>query len=260
MPTEQAKIREFSLSSLNTKYKFNYFPDFENLTPKNLDLKYKKLFNLDDSWKFYYTNFKVLNNFYFKFELNMAKIFTNNIFFQIDSDRSDYSLLTQIIKLSNSFIIKIFYVSKRSTSLTKIYRTTINFDKQSENFAFIYEKNLNALRIKVKSRKNSFKKLLSLNNFSFASFGFYMNDSNKLALSSIYFTDTYNLDDPYGNDTVIINKCSKRNFRLFACPSKDVGFCQVLYCKICCRRTLSLEASQDKCQTNCINGIRFNLV
>lgn len=260
MPTELAKNREFTLSSLNSKYKFNYFPDYENLSPKKLDLRYKKLFNLDDSWKFYYTNFKILNNFYFKFEVNMGKLFSNNFFFQIDSDRTDYFLQNQIIKLSNSFILKVFFVSKISNSITKIYRTTISFDKQSENFAFIYEKNLSALRIKIKSRKNTYKKLLSISDFSFASFGFYMNDSNKLALSSIYFTDTYNLNDSDANDARIFNKCSKRNFQLFPCPSKDAGFCQMLYCKICCKRTSSFEVSLDKCQASCVNAIRYNLV
>ncbi len=260
MPTELSGKNEFILSSLNGKYKYNYFKDYENLSPSGIDIKYKEKFNLDDSWNFYNTNFKVINNFYFKFELNMQKIFNNNIFFRIDSDRNDHFILNHIVKLSNSFIIKIFYVSKNSKTTTNIFRTSIHYDDNSDNFAFIYEKNLNSVRLKIKSRKQSIKRVFSINDFTFLSFGYFLNDSNKLALSSIYFTDTYNLDKSSENDAKIFQKCSKQNFKSFSCVSKDIEFCQTLYCKICCKKTLRYINSIEKCQANCITSLKYNLV
>jgi len=259
VPTESSKNKDFVMSSLDTQYNFNYFPDYAGLSPLPLEISYKELFKLSDSWMYYFTNFKVINNFYFKFELNMDKIFNNNFFFKINPDREDHVVLNHIIKLSNSFIFKVFYVSKSSNSIMSIYRTTINYDKLSQNFAFIYEKSLNTMRIKIKSRKKSFKILITLNNFTFINFGFFMNESNRSALSSIYFSNIYTLHTGEGENNVL-NKCSKYNFDHFYCVSKDVEFCQILYCKICCKKTISFEPFQAKCQANCINGLKNNLV
>ena len=259
MPTDNIKKKDFLLSFLDTKYNFNYMSDYQLLSPIDIELKYKILLSLDDSWKYYYTNFKVIDNFYFKFELNIGKIFNKNIYFKIDTDRENHFLLNQIVVLSNSFIIKIFYVSKISSTTANIYRMVINYDSLSPNFAFIYEKNMNSLRVKIKSRKSEYIKLFSLKDFSFISFGFFMNDSNHLALNSIYFSDTYNLSNKNEDDKKIFTKCSKKNYLLSICASLDKKFCNLLYCKNCCKRSISFMDNSRKCVENCLDMLRNNL-
>lgn len=260
VPTLERKKASFSLSSLDSKYKYNFFQDAEKLESKKVDKNLVDLFILDKSWQEFKTYFKVINNFYFKFEINIGKVFSNNIYFLMDSDRSNDYLISHIIRFRNSFLLKIFKVNKLSSRVVSIWRTTLSYDKNSENVAFIFEKNLNSLRIKIKSRKHNVQKLFTISNYYFISFSFIMNDSCKLALSSVYFTDTYNLgSDNSKVEKAIFNKCSSNNYLNFKCPSKERSFCVSLFCKICCKRTISLNPVSIKCQIICNKNINYAL-
>jgi hypothetical protein len=256
VPTLPKKMSKFSISSLDSKFKYNYFKDSENLSKKKVDSKLIDLFILDKTWLEYKTDFKVINNFYFKFEINMGKVFSNNIYFLMDSDRSKDYLISHIIRFRETFLLKIFLVSKSSSRVVSIWRTTLSYDNISENVAFIYEKNLNSLRLKIKSRKHNIQKLFTIANYFYISFSFIMNDACKLSLSSVYFTDTYNLDEDNSKyEKTIFNKYSIDNYNSFKCPSKEKQFCVILFCKICCKRTISLNPSFEKCQLACYKNI-----
>lgn len=139
----------------------------------------------------------------------------------------------------------------------------MSYDKYTENIVFIYEKNLNTVRLKIKSRKNSITRLFTITDFSFISFGFLLNYSNRLALKSIYFTDTNNLERKDElNEKIIFNKCSKINYNIYKlnCVSKDKVYCENVFCKICCKRTASIEPNTAKCLEKCYKILRKDIV
>jgi hypothetical protein len=247
-PEQTPNLETSHSTSLNIKFPYGYITDTRKLKKTEINNKILNLLSLDPSWIAYDTEFLVLTNFYFKYELSLNKNFgenfisnpkinnLNSAFLQLSSLRSPISYYFEIVSIDKGFILKIFKTNIYTDVKTNIFRKNFSV---SQTITFILVKIKESLQLQVKRKSEKiYKTIFTIQNFHFVKFFFLLNPQNIASISSIYFSDTYGGSFVKVKEESNIKTCTKDKFENFVCHLKDKVLCKRLFCKSCCTKKL----------------------
>jgi hypothetical protein len=189
MPTQSTKLMNSSSDTLMVKsdYVFNFFTDLRKLKIID-DWKFAKNY-INPTFKIYDSGFMVYENFYIKYEVEIQKLFNEEIYFCIESLERQTSVYFQLIKLSKSAILKIFeiniYGRKRN-----IYRTDLKVLDNYKLFTFVFVKNSKSLTLNIGNRYDKKNTLFTFPNLNYMKF--YFSTQKESVIKNIYISDTTN--------------------------------------------------------------------
>jgi hypothetical protein len=285
------------ISSLNSKYPYNFFQTALELPNNKMDSKIIEILSLDRTWKSYDTQFQVLTNFYLKFEIDIDRLYgedmnyaindsdsnssireeqQNSVYLILQSMRAKSSYFIEIVKVENGFLWKLFLINNNSGKRINIFRKRFDVDKKikKRNFAVILVKNSESLMIEIKLKSHVlFKNVFTIKDFSFIKFMFLMNPRNSGSVTNVYLSDTYSGNfvkkenfskkkiDEINSLSGIKYECSVEIFETYKCIVDDKKVCKTLFCKSCCSKKLKKKNpyQYEGCFAKCHEGLKDKL-
>lgn len=295
-PKEKLNDKEkIQISSLNSKYPYSFFQTALELPTIKIDPKIAEILSLDTTWKCYNTQFEVLTNFYFKYEVDIDRLYgedmnytmndsnsvssikeeqQNSVYLIIQSMRAKSSYFIEIVKVENGFLWKLFLIHNDSGKRINIFRKRFDIEQKIKKiiFAIILVKNKKSIMVEIKLKSHViFKNVFSVNDFNFIKFMFLMNPRNSASIKNVYFSDTfggnfvdkennisYNKKDESILQSGIKYECSEGIFTNYKCIVNDKKVCKTLFCKSCCSKKLKKKNpyKYEDCFVKCHEGLK----